>query len=59
MLDLTEKEEQIILKHREIVKQLQFNDLKKRLCEHEWVFSCFTHKEMAYDCRKCGAIKFE
>ena len=59
MIDLTEEEEKIILKYREEKRERQFNEIKKRLCDHDWVFSCFTHKDTAYECKKCGSIKFE
>jgi len=56
---VSEEEKKMILHTRREQKAREERYQKQQVCEHEWVWACSGHNDDAYDCRKCGATKWE
>ena len=56
---VTEKEMAMSHRHRREEKAKDDRIQKQKTCSHEWVWACSGHNDDAYDCRKCGATKWE
>ena len=58
-MKLSEAEKKLVMEHRAKIKRAKDIEAKQKICEHDWRFSCVCHNDSAYDCIKCGAVKWE
>jgi hypothetical protein len=57
-MKLTEEEKSLVLDHRAEVKVAADLAEKQKVCKHEWYYAGHGHNDDAYECHKCGDIKW-
>ena len=56
---LTEREKEMVLYQRQQLKLLEEQTERRKTCQHTFHYIGHSHNDDAYECSKCGLIRYE